>query len=78
MGEGYSWVPPGLSPARVEEYMRQLPPTKVIVLDVVLMVEEIFVIVVVVGGRWGWILCQIVIKCNKNNKIASPGSQSGF
>ena len=29
MGEGYSWAPPGLSPARVEEYMRQLPADKV-------------------------------------------------
>ena len=29
MGEGYSWAPPGLSPARVEEYMRQLPVDKV-------------------------------------------------
>ena len=29
MGEGYSWAPPGLSPARVEEYMRQLPSEKV-------------------------------------------------
>ena len=29
MGEGYSWAPPGLSPARVEEYMRQLPGDKV-------------------------------------------------
>ena len=48
MGEGYSWVPPGLSPARVEEYMRQLPPTKVILVDVVVMVVEFFVIVVVV------------------------------
>ena len=29
MGEGYSWVPPGLSPARVEAYMRQLPADRV-------------------------------------------------
>lgn len=29
MVEGYTWVPPGLSPNRVEEYMRQLPPEKV-------------------------------------------------
>ena len=29
MGEGYSWAPPGLSPSRVEEYMRQLPVDKV-------------------------------------------------
>ena len=30
MGEGYSWVPPGLTSSRVEEYMRQLPGDKVI------------------------------------------------
>ena len=29
MVEGYSWAPPGLSPNRVEEYMRQLPVEKV-------------------------------------------------
>ena len=29
MGEGYSWVPPGLTSSRVEEYMRQLPGDKV-------------------------------------------------
>ena len=29
MVEGYTWVPPGLSPNRVEEYMRQLPVEKV-------------------------------------------------
>ena len=29
MVEGYNWVPPGLSPNRVEEYMRQLPSEKV-------------------------------------------------
>ena len=28
-GSSYSWSPPGLSQARVEEYMRQLPPEKV-------------------------------------------------
>ena len=29
MVEGYTWVPPGLSPSRVEEYMRQIPVEKV-------------------------------------------------
>ena len=29
MVEGYTWVPPGLSPSRVEEYMRQIPVDKV-------------------------------------------------
>ena len=29
MVEGYSWVPPGLTGTRVEEYMRQLPQEKV-------------------------------------------------
>ena len=29
MGEGYSWVPPGLSQSKIEEYMKQLPPDKV-------------------------------------------------
>ena len=29
MGEGYSWVPPGLSSAKIEEYMKQLPSEKV-------------------------------------------------
>jgi hypothetical protein len=29
MVEGYTWVPPGLSHNRVEEYMRQLPVEKV-------------------------------------------------
>ena len=28
-GSSYSWSPPGLSTARVEEYMRQLPIEKV-------------------------------------------------